>query len=81
MNSELLKYLECSEYVNYDNEAVRKQADRFKSISETERKTHAGIKRKYGRAVYVPAFAAGQAGGINFHLDLTLDILCDIFLS
>ncbi len=36
MNSELLKYLECSEYVDYDNEAVRKQADRFKSISETE---------------------------------------------
>lgn len=36
MNNEFLKYLECSEYIDYNTEAVRAQADNFKSISETE---------------------------------------------
>lgn len=36
MNKELLRYLELSEYINYDNDAVRKQADSFKSNSENE---------------------------------------------
>lgn len=36
MNKEFLRYLELSEYINYDNDAVRKQADSFKSNSENE---------------------------------------------
>lgn len=36
MNEELLRYLELSEYINFDNDAVRKQADSLKSNSETE---------------------------------------------
>lgn len=36
MNEELLRYLELSEYINYDNDAVRKQADSLKSNSENE---------------------------------------------
>lgn len=36
MNEEFLRYLELSEYINYDNDAVRKQADSLKSNSENE---------------------------------------------
>lgn len=36
MKEELLKYLDISKYVDYDNAAVRKQADILKSNSETE---------------------------------------------
>lgn len=36
MNKEFLRYLELSEYINYDNDAVRKQADSFKYNSENE---------------------------------------------
>lgn len=36
MNKEFLRYLELSEYINYDNDAVRKQADNLKSNSENE---------------------------------------------
>lgn len=36
MNKEFLRYLELSEYINYDNDAVRKQADSLKSNSENE---------------------------------------------
>lgn len=36
MNEDLSKYLEMSEYVDYDNEAVRKQADLLLAASDTE---------------------------------------------
>lgn len=36
MNEDLSKYLEKSEYVDYDNEAVRKQADLLLAASDTE---------------------------------------------